>query len=56
MFYTLSDWISLITEAGFTISHLDEPRPTPEQAGQDPALAPAMRVPFFLIFTLGITP
>src|SRR4051794_35857990 len=37
---TLSDWIALITEAGFTVIHLDEPRPTPEQSEQNPALAP----------------
>jgi 2-polyprenyl-3-methyl-5-hydroxy-6-metoxy-1,4-benzoquinol methylase len=53
---TLSDWSALISEAGFIIVRLDEPRPTPEQTARNPALAPAMRVPFFLIFTLGIVP
>ena len=41
-----------LTELALTVGQ--EGGPTPEQAARNPALAPAMRVPFFLIFTLGI--
>ena len=51
---TLSEWSALIAEAGFGIVRLDEPRPTSEQAARNPAMTPAMRIPFFIVFALRV--
>jgi 2-polyprenyl-3-methyl-5-hydroxy-6-metoxy-1,4-benzoquinol methylase len=50
--YTLSEWIGLVVDAGFTIRVLEEPRPTAEQVAANPHLEDCGRVPFFLIFSL----
>ena len=49
---TLTEWSTLIAEAGFVITLLDEPRPTPEQAAITPKMIPATRIPYFLIVGL----
>lgn len=49
---TLGEWSELIAEAGFAITRLDEPRPTPEQVARNPGWEPSTRVPFFLVFSL----
>jgi 2-polyprenyl-3-methyl-5-hydroxy-6-metoxy-1,4-benzoquinol methylase len=50
--YTLSEWSSLIAEAGFLIRRLEEPRPTAEQVQDNPHLDDCYRLPYFLIFDL----
>jgi 2-polyprenyl-3-methyl-5-hydroxy-6-metoxy-1,4-benzoquinol methylase len=52
---TLTEWSTLITEAGFAITQLEEPRPTPEQAASNPKMIPATRIPYFLIVVLQST-
>ena len=49
---TLSEWGTLVTEAGFVIARIDEPRPTREQAAGSPSMKPATRVPYFLFIVL----
>ncbi len=49
---TFSEWSSLIAGAGFTIAHLAEPHPTPEQVAGNPKLETATRIPFSLIVGL----
>ena len=50
--YTLSEWVALVVDAGFTIRHLQEPRPTASQVAANPRLDDCSRMPFFLIFDL----
>lgn len=50
--HTFTEWSRLITAAGFAIDLLDEPRPTPEQAAQDPRFAAEPGFPFSLIVGL----
>jgi 2-polyprenyl-3-methyl-5-hydroxy-6-metoxy-1,4-benzoquinol methylase len=50
--HTLSEWSAMITDAGFTIDLLDEPRPTAEQVARNPKFESAIRFPFFLIVGL----
>lgn len=47
--HTLSDWFRMLTEAGFTIERLDEPRPTAAQVAANPNLDDCARMPYFLI-------
>lgn len=49
---TLAEWSALIADAGFAITRLDEPRPTAKQVADNPKLATATRVPFFLVVAL----
>jgi hypothetical protein len=53
---TLTEWSALIAEAGFVVTHPDEPRPTPEQAASNPKMIPAMRIPYFLVLALRSIP
>jgi SAM-dependent methyltransferase len=48
----LEDWFDWILAAGFHIRGVREPRPTEEAVRARPALADAMRVPYFVIFDL----
>ncbi len=50
--YTLSEWVTLVTEAGFVIRQLREPRPTAAQVKANPNLDDCRRMPYFLIFDL----
>ena len=50
--YTLSEWTQLLTDAGLTIRHLHEPRPTEAQVVANPCLDDCRRMPYFLIFDL----
>ncbi len=50
--YTLSEWTTMIAEAGFLIRRLHEPRPTPEQVQRNPHLEDSYCLPTFLIFEL----
>lgn len=50
--YTLSDWTSMVIDAGFEIRQLLEPRPTAAQVAANPNLEDCYRMPFFLIFNL----
>lgn len=45
---TLSDWVRLIVDAGFTIEAMHEPCPSPETAAAHPEVADAVPVPYFL--------
>jgi 2-polyprenyl-3-methyl-5-hydroxy-6-metoxy-1,4-benzoquinol methylase len=47
---TLSEWTTLLVDAGFAIRLLHEPRPTPEQVSANPRLEGGRRMPYFLIF------
>lgn len=49
--HTLSDWSGMLTEAGFRIDAMLEPRPTPAQVAANPHLDDCARMPYFLIFT-----
>lgn len=49
---TLTEWSTLIADAGFAIARLHEPRPTVAQVARNPKLTPATRIPYFLIFEL----
>jgi SAM-dependent methyltransferase len=48
----LEDWFAWIVAAGFEIRAVREPRPEESAVQARPALADAMRVPYFLIFDL----
>jgi len=50
--YTLSEWSEMIAEAGFLTHRIHEPRPTEEQAGENPHIEDSYRLPIFLIFDL----
>lgn len=50
--YTLTEWSEMISEAGFLIHRLHEPRPTKEQVRQNPYIEDSYRLPTFLIFDL----
>jgi 2-polyprenyl-3-methyl-5-hydroxy-6-metoxy-1,4-benzoquinol methylase len=50
--YTLTEWSELITQAGFLIRRLLEPRPTDCQVRRHPQLDDCYRLPYFLIFDL----
>lgn len=45
---TISAWINLVTEAGFAVEHLAEPRPSDEAVRALPRLQDAQVVPYFL--------
>lgn len=45
---TLSNWLNLLINTGFTIEELGEPTTTPEHAKRYPELADTMVVPLFL--------
>ena len=47
---TLTEWTSTISEAGFVIKRLHEPRPTSEQVQRLPVLEDCYRLPYFLVF------
>jgi SAM-dependent methyltransferase len=47
---TLSDWVSMLRNAGFAVASTGEPRPTQEQVAQRPELEDCRRLPYFLIF------
>lgn len=47
---TLSEWSSMLVEAGFLIRRLHEPKPTAEQVTRHPSLDDCSRLPYFLIF------
>ncbi len=49
---TLEQWSDLFSEAGFLITRLYEPRPSPEQVTQVPELDDCFRIAYFLIFDL----
>jgi 2-polyprenyl-3-methyl-5-hydroxy-6-metoxy-1,4-benzoquinol methylase len=48
--YTLGEWCRLVTDAGFLIRAMDEPRPTAEQIERRPELADCAMMPYFLLF------
>lgn len=50
--HTLSEWSTLIHQAGFTIRRLTEPRPDAAAVLAHPDLEDCARLPFFLIFEL----
>jgi 2-polyprenyl-3-methyl-5-hydroxy-6-metoxy-1,4-benzoquinol methylase len=50
--YTLTEWSSLLAEAGFLIRRLYEPRPSAEQVQRQPQLRDCYKLPYFLIFDL----
>jgi SAM-dependent methyltransferase len=50
--YTLSEWSDMAGKTGFLLRRLHEPRPTEEQAQQNPHIEDARRLPSFLIFDL----
>lgn len=47
---TLSEWFSLITDGGFVVTSINEPRPTEEQVARLSELDDCRRLPYFLIF------
>jgi 2-polyprenyl-3-methyl-5-hydroxy-6-metoxy-1,4-benzoquinol methylase len=47
--HTLSEWLSMLHEAGFVLRDLREPRATAEQVAADPRLDDCRRMPYFLI-------
>jgi SAM-dependent methyltransferase len=47
--HTLADWFRLLTDAGFAIERLEEPRPTPAQVAANPKLEDCARMPYFLL-------
>jgi SAM-dependent methyltransferase len=49
---TLSEWTAHVTDVGFAILRLQEPRPTAAQVAANPNLDDCRRVPFFLILDL----
>jgi ubiquinone/menaquinone biosynthesis C-methylase UbiE len=49
---TLEEWSEALTEAGFLIFRLYEPRPTTKQVEDVPELYDCFRMPYFLIFDL----
>ena len=48
--HTLSDWSQMLTDAGFRIDAMLEPRPTAAQVAANPNLDDCARMPYFLIF------
>ena len=48
--HTLADWSRMLTDAGFRIEAMLEPRPTAEQVAANPKLEDCARMPYFLIF------
>jgi SAM-dependent methyltransferase len=52
--HTLEGWSRLVEDAGLYIARLREPCPDAAAIAKYPALAPAARVPYFLIFDLRI--
>ncbi len=46
---TLEEWWDLVTNAGFLIRTLREPRPTADDVAAQPALDDSFRLPYFLI-------
>lgn len=46
---TLSWWLNTVTEAGFSLRRLEEPRPSSEAVRKRPELLDATLVPYFLI-------
>ena len=46
---TISEWLNLITDRGFILEHLEEPRPDDQTVRRYPVLQDAQVVPFFLI-------
>ena len=49
---TLTEWSSLLAEAGFLIRRLYEPRPSAEQVQRQPQLRDCDKLPYFLIVDL----
>jgi len=49
---TLEEWSALFESAGLCIASMVEPRPRQEQIVANPSLAPAGRIPYFLVLTL----
>jgi len=47
---TLSEWLNLLTETGFQIEQVEEPRPTDETVSSHPGLQDAQVVSYFLHF------
>ena len=47
---TLAEWTATVSEAGFVIRGLQEPRPTTEQVQRFPDLEDCHRLPYFLVF------
>jgi len=50
--HTLTEWSTLISEAGFLIQRILEPRPTPPQVHRNPELTDCYWLPGFLMFDL----
>lgn len=50
--FTLTEWSTLIRDAGFVIQGMREPRPTAALVAEHPQLEDCSRMPFFLIFEL----
>lgn len=48
--FTLSEWCSLATKAGFVVTKLTEPRPAEDQVLERPELEDCRRLPYFLVF------
>ena len=51
---TLSEWSTLIRDAGLVIDRIEEPYPTPEQIAINPSLESARRIPLFLVVSLSV--
>ena len=51
--HTLQQWSDMLTESGFVIRRLREPRPTPEQVRANPNLEDCARLPYFLVVEAG---
>jgi len=50
--HTLTEWSTLVAEAGFLIQRILEPRPTPPQVHRNPELTDCYWLPCFLILDL----
>jgi hypothetical protein len=50
----LDAWATIIGEAGFLIRRMHEPRATPDQVRRLPDLDDCARIPYFLVFELGV--
>lgn len=46
---TLSEWVTVLRDAGFALIAIGEPRPTREQVAQRPELEDCRRLPYFLV-------
>ncbi len=53
---TLADWSETIDVAGLQVHRIHEPRPTQEQVQEHPNLEDCYRLPYVLIFDLGLKP